>query len=113
MRPGRIIVGALIAYIVSVVCLLPPGVHFVTGPIGPAIGGYVAGNRLKLSAAESGVVGVTMAVALAASAIIAIEFFSFMPDLALRTTIPLSVIGAFYVGVLGTGGSWLASRQSG
>ncbi len=112
MRSGRVVAGTLIAFAVSVICLLPPGIHFVTGPIGPAIGGYVAGSRLQLSGAESAVVGASMAIALAVSAIAAIELFSFMPDLALQTSIPLSIIGAIYVGVLGTGGCWLASRNA-
>jgi hypothetical protein len=112
VRTGNIALGTLIAFAVSVICLLPPGIHFVTGPIGPAIGGYVAGNRLKLTGAESAVVGFSMAVALAGSAIAAIELFSFGPDLALQTSIPLSLIGAIYVGALGTAGCWIAARNT-
>ncbi len=110
MRTGRIVLGALIAFAVSLACFLPPGIHFVTGPIGPAIGGYVAGSRLKLSAGESGIVGLAMGVAIGATSIAAFEFFSFMPDLALQASIPLSIVGAVYVGVLGTIGCWFASR---
>lgn len=110
MRVGRVALGALIAFAVSVVCLLPPGIHFVSGPIGPAIGGYVAGNRLNLNGGESAIVGLAMGVAIGATAVAAFEYFSFMPDLALQASIPLSFIGAIYVGVLGAVGSWFASR---
>jgi hypothetical protein len=110
MRTSRVILGTLIAFVVSVLCLLPPGVHFVTGPIGPVIGGYVAGNRLRLSSAEALVVGVAMGVAIGATSILAFEYLEFMPNLAPQASIPLSVIGALYVGALGALGSWVGSR---
>jgi hypothetical protein len=112
MRPGRIAFGTLIAFAVSVACLLPPGVHFVTGPIGPAIGGYVAGSRLRLNGAESAFVGIVMGIALGTTFILSFEYLEFMPDLALQASIPLSIIGALYVGALGAVGCWLASRGS-
>jgi hypothetical protein len=110
MRAGRIALGTLIAFVVSVACLLPPGIHFITGPIGPAIGGYVAGNRLKLNGPESAIVGVAMGIAIAATLIVSFEYLAFMPDLAAQTSIPLSIVGSLYIGLLGGVGCWFASR---
>jgi hypothetical protein len=110
MRTGRVAMATLIAFAVSVACLLPPGIHFVTGPIGPAIGGYVAGSQLKIKGDESVVVGLAMGVAIAATLVVSFEYLAFMPDLAPQTTIPLSIVGALYTGVLGGAGCWFASR---
>jgi hypothetical protein len=107
-----VVLGALIAFLVSVACLLPPGIHFVTGPIGPAIGGYVAGSRLKLNGAESAVVGLAMGIAIAATLIVSFEYLSFMPDLSPQASIPLSIVSALYIGLLGGVGCWFASRGS-
>lgn len=112
MRTGQIVIGTLIAFAVSVVCLLPPGIHFVSGPLGPLIGGYVAGNRLKLSGAEAAIVGVAMGLAIGVTLIISFEYLSFLPDLALQASIPLSFVAAIYMGLLGAVGSWFASRGS-
>jgi tetrahydromethanopterin S-methyltransferase subunit F len=110
VRIGRIALGALIAFVVSVICLLPPGIHFVTGPIGPAIGGYVAGSRLKLNGPESAVVGLAMGIAIAVTLVVSFEYLAFMPDLAAQASIPLSIVGALYIGLLGGVGCWFASR---
>jgi hypothetical protein len=111
MRTGRVALGAFIAFAVSVICFLPPGIHFVSGPLGPLIGGYVAGNRLRLTTPEAAIVGVSMGIAIGATMIVAFEYLAFMPDLALQASIPLSFVGSIYVGVLGTLGTWLASRS--
>ena len=39
--------GALIGVGIAIVGLLIPIVHFVTGPFGPAIGGYIGGQSLE------------------------------------------------------------------
>ena len=56
---------------ISVLCLLPPIVHFVTGPLGPAIGGYLAGSRMKLSGAQAAFVGLIIGISVGVLAPIA------------------------------------------
>lgn len=112
MRPTSIVIGALIAFAVSVVCLIPPGIHFVSGPIGPLIGGYVAGNRLRLGEDESMVVGLAMGVALGGTIFAVLQFLSIGPDLAWQASLPLSVVAALYVGVLGGLGAWFAGKRA-
>jgi hypothetical protein len=112
MRFGRVSGAVAITFLVSVVCLLPPGIHFVTGPLGPVIGGYVAGNRLRLTASESATTGLLIMIAVAALLIVSFEYLDIMPNLALQASIPLSTVGALYVGVLGGLGCWFASRAT-
>lgn len=112
MRPVPIILGAAIAFAVSVICLLPPGIHFVSGPLGPLIGGYVAGNRLRLGEEEALVVGLAMGVALGGAIFAVLQYLSFGPDLAWQASLPLSVVAALYVGLLGGLGAWFAGRRA-
>ena len=39
--------AALTGTAVALLCLVPPLIHFVTGPLGPFIGGVVAGAQLR------------------------------------------------------------------
>lgn len=110
MRFGRVALGALVAFAVSVVCLVPPVVHFLSGPIGPLIGGYVAGNWLGLKGTEAGVTGFLMGTGIGATLVLAFQYSSFMPDLAPQASIPLSLIAAVYVGGLGFLGAWFPHR---
>ena len=38
--------AAFIGVGVALLCLLPPIIHFITGPLSPAIGGFVGGMQL-------------------------------------------------------------------
>ncbi len=52
--------NAFIGFIVSLLCIAPPVIHFVTGPLGPLIGGWIAGSRTKSSLEQSIVIGFVM-----------------------------------------------------
>ena len=52
--------NAFIGFIVSLLCIAPPVIHFVTGPLGPFIGGWIAGSRTKSSLEQSMVIGFIM-----------------------------------------------------
>lgn len=43
---GGEIVAGIISAVVTLGCILPPVVHLVLGPVGPGLGGFVAGNRI-------------------------------------------------------------------
>ncbi len=45
---------------VSLLCLLPPIIHFCSGPLGPAIGGYVAGARVRAQPRQGVLIGLVM-----------------------------------------------------
>jgi len=52
--------NAFVGFVVSVVCIVPPVIHFVTGPLGPFIGGWIAGSRMKSSLEQSMAIGFMM-----------------------------------------------------
>jgi hypothetical protein len=43
---GGEVVAGVISAAITLGCILPPVVHLVLGPIGPGLGGFVAGNRV-------------------------------------------------------------------
>lgn len=62
---ARELVSGLIGAGVSLVCILPPILHLVAGPLGPFIGGFVAANRVSATPRARIVVAVTIATTLA------------------------------------------------
>ena len=51
---------AFMGFGISLICLLPPIVHFLTGPLGPFIGGWFAGNKHQATPGQAMVIGVLM-----------------------------------------------------
>jgi len=65
---SQVVKATVMAVVISILCLLPPIVHFVTGPLGPAIGGYLAGSRMKLSGGQAAFLGLVIGVVVGALA---------------------------------------------
>ena len=53
----RLLLDALIGAGVAIACLVPPVVHFISGPLGPLIGGAVAGGRSRARGLSALVIG--------------------------------------------------------
>ena len=51
---------AFIGFCITLGLLLIPIIHFVSGPLGPAIGGFIAGSKAKVTPGESILVGIIM-----------------------------------------------------
>ena len=51
---------ALMGFGISLLCLLPPLVHFVTGPLAPFIGGWFAGSKFQARPGQAIGIGVLM-----------------------------------------------------
>ncbi|MBL4716699.1 MAG: hypothetical protein COC01_04105 [Bacteroidetes bacterium] len=60
----RYIISGIIGMTVSLVCILPPIIHFVTGPLAPFIGGIVGGLRVKSNKKGAVVIGLTIGILL-------------------------------------------------
>ncbi len=88
---SRVAKATVMAVGISILCLLPPLIHFVTGPLGPAIGGYLAGSRMKLSAGQALFVGLVIGLAVGALAPI---IFVTIGSLSL-STFALVIFGGF------------------
>ena len=62
---------AFMGFGVSVLCLLIPLVHFVSGPLAPLIGGWFAGNSAKAEPGQAAGIGLLMGVLMAIPAVAA------------------------------------------
>ena len=104
--------GALLGSGIAIVGLLIPIAHFVTGPFGPAIGGYIGGQSLE-DPIEAKVLGLGLLMGLITAAI------SFIPigvllTLSIVDTVWLAVplgIGVYVTG-LGMVGAFFGTRSS-
>jgi hypothetical protein len=115
---ARQVVGGGIAAAIALACVLPPLVHFVTGPLGPFIGAFVVGQRLKPDARGCVVIGAALGLTfglLAATAAGAFAVFAgasgppeWFPD---GATVALIVGGmAAYCTALGAAGAAVGAR---
>ena len=89
---------AFFAVVISLACLLPPLIHFVTGPLGPLIGGWFAGSKTQASQPQAVILGLLMglivAFILALLLVVAMMIPSLMPE------IELAMIGIVILGVI-------------
>ena len=46
-----------IGFGITLACLLPPIIHFFTGPVGPFIGGFIGGSRVEAEGGEGALIG--------------------------------------------------------
>jgi hypothetical protein len=69
---GRDLVAGLIGAGISIVCVLPPILHFVTGPLGAFFGGMVGGARVAAGVKDATIIGLTIGLILAVAAWLAL-----------------------------------------
>jgi hypothetical protein len=102
--PVRVVLGAALTMIVMVVSVIPPILHFFTGPMGPGIGGFIAGKQLKLSDKEAAVMGVLVALAAGVPA------FILMDRLIANETFVVfaAIVASIWAGGLSTVAAWFA-----
>ncbi len=53
--------GALIGFAIALACFLPPIIHWVSGPLGPLVGGYIGGAKARARGVQALGVGFLMA----------------------------------------------------
>lgn len=98
---GEVVAGFLGAGI-AVGCAMPPLLHLVTGPLGPLIGGFVAGNRAHPRARGSVIIALTVGTVLAGALGIGARIFI---GLAGRSELPRWFPSSGMLGVI-LGGVW-------
>lgn len=105
--PLRIVLATLVTLVVIVVAIVPPILHFLTGPVAPAIGGFLAGRQFKLSDREAGIMGVL--VALAAG----LPLYFVLRDLVDSETfvIVAAIVASIWSGGLATVAAWFAGGE--
>lgn len=110
---SKAIVGAIIAGVISIICLAPPIVHFVTGPLGPAIGGYVAGSRLKLTGGQAAFVGLILGIVEGALVpILFVDVFKLIPDFSTPILVFFGAFVGVYVGFLSGAAAWFGGNTA-
>jgi hypothetical protein len=112
-----VVKNALLGFIICIACLIPPLIHFISGPLGPLIGGWFAGSKSKSSIDQSILIGSTMGglsilpIVLASvfgPSILPIENFYLGGSL----TIILTVILLSYVTILGSIGAAIGGHMA-
>lgn len=101
--------SSLIGFLIALAMLLPPIIHFLTGPLGPLVGGFVAGTRAKVTVGKSPIIGVIMALFMVAPITMLVTFSSvtenFLPK-TLQSVLIISGLGiVFYTLIMGTVGA--------
>ncbi len=105
--PVRVVLGAALTLVIAVLAVLPPILHFITGPVAPAIGGFIAGKQLKLNDREAAFMGVLLALAAGVPAFIVMDRLIANDTFALVA----AIAGAIWTGGLATVAAWFAGSD--
>jgi hypothetical protein len=97
---------------VTVVSVLPPGLHFVLGPLSPLIGGFAAGVVGHLRGGEAFFLGALEALVAGLTAGVLLPALGHL-DLAPATLWFFGIVAALYAGVLGGVAAYFGGRQAG
>ena len=99
---------------IAVACLIPPIVHFISGPLGPLIGGAFAGARVKTGGVHALVAGLTIGVLLG----LVVPVLGALLDAILPVSLPsealvvVGIIVCVYSTALATAGAWIGAWMS-
>ena len=109
-RIVRLVKALIVAVVVMILSILPPGLHFILGPLSPLIGGFAGGIVGRLQGEEAFVFGLIEAVAAGFTAGI---LFPHLTHLTLGTATLwfFGIIAALYAGVLGGAAAYFGGRQ--
>ncbi|MEZ4523535.1 MAG: hypothetical protein R3A46_18105 [Thermomicrobiales bacterium] len=102
--PLRIVLGAALTLVVMVLSVLPPILHFLTGPVGPGIGGFIAGRQFHLSDREAAIMGVILALAAGIPAFILMDRLISNEPFAITA----AIVASLWSGGLATVAAWFA-----
>lgn len=110
--------GALVGFGVALLMLTPPIVHFVTGPLGPLVGGFFGGSRAKATLPKAAGVGLLMALFMVAPvgglvALGTVFDIPFLPQSVLDALGVVAVVIVVYTGMMGTVGAVIGGRVAG
>jgi len=101
--------AAFIGIGISIGLLLIPLVHFVAGPVGPFIGGFMGGSSIHARPAQA--VGVGLLMGILAGLLVALglgiaeAIFQVMSQGSPTIYVLIGILVVFYVGILGAAGA--------
>ena len=109
-----ILKASSIAFVVSLLCLIIPVVHLLSGPLAPAIGGFVGAGTIASKKTQAPFIGLSLAVFWVGIVLVLYffklaypDFFSFLGNSLL---IPVLVV-FLWASTLGTLGATIASNK--
>ena len=97
---------------------IPPIVHFISGPLGPLIGGFIASARTCHGRPREAVgmgllMGLFMAIAVAIVVVILTTVFDILPGNESNIALILPIVAGTYTALLGVLGALMGSRSGG
>lgn len=108
----RLIKGLAIAAGVIVLSILPPGLHFVLGPLAPLVGGFLAGAIARLRGGEALILGLTEGIVAGLSVGVLFPRLGHL-HLAVTALWFFGLTAALYAGILGGVAAYFGGRSSG
>lgn len=109
-----ILKASSVAFIVSLVCFIIPIVHLLSGPLAPAIGGFVGAGTIAARKIQAPIIGLLLAVFWVGIVIILYLIRTAYPNFLefLGDSILLPALGVFlWASILGTLGASMASGK--
>jgi hypothetical protein len=109
----RIVSTSAAAMGISVLCILPPILHFISGPLGPFIGSFIMGLRRQLTTREGLLVGLGMGLMVGAVADLGVAIAEMVSagSIAMLSPLPIPLVWLIpvvpfaYVAFLGSCGA--------
>ena len=96
---------ALMGVGISLVCLLPPIAHFVTGPLGPFIGGWFAGSKHQATPGQAIGIGAFMGLFMVLPLVVVLAVYNLVLSLENDLLLIIGVVMLGYTAVFGSVGA--------
>jgi len=112
---GSILRASLIGVAVAILAVLPPILHFITGPFGPLIGGFIGGTTVKANPHSAIGIGGCMGglgILACMGLLVVIQDDLFQDFQGILQVLGVSLFAGVYVGLLGGLGVLIASKLS-
>ncbi len=112
---GQMTLAAGIGAAVAIIAVVPPLVHFVSGPLGPIIGGFLAGSRVRAGGHTSVIVGLMLGAIVAVVALFMASFILvFLPvgEQGAGASLIVAAIAFVYASAMGTVGAYFGGRSA-
>ncbi|MEA2640492.1 MAG: hypothetical protein QOF51_1886 [Chloroflexota bacterium] len=119
-HPIGVVKASAIGFGIAFLCLLPPIIHFFTGPVGPFIGGFIGGSRAEAEPGQGVLIGLGMGICVAVVVGIPVFLLMLTPlgnwlplDPGAHGTVEIvTLIAMTYLTVLGSIGAMVGGRLS-
>jgi hypothetical protein len=116
--PVQILASGALGVGIMLLCLIPPGIHLITGPLGPGIGGFITGRRARATRREAWLIGLAMGLVFAC--LLALVFggaellspggFSLPVGGSALVVGLIALLAVTYVSLLGSGGAMIGGN---